>query len=173
MSALSQLLTERNPNGWSARELGRGAEANGYELRQATVTRLFGGRDAKLQTLEAIASALPVTVREMREALDLPADPGDSLSPPDEARQLTADQRAALGQLIETTVIGGQQDGQQPEAQKTDDPVDDGQLQVTTRDETALAARRSRLVKDHVRARETEQRQCSEESQDDGGMEPV
>ncbi|MFT3971731.1 MAG: hypothetical protein QM695_16005 [Micropruina sp.] len=130
MSKLSKLLNERKPPEWSALEVGRRAEKNGYNLRPATVTGLFGDRHAKRpddSTLEALTSVLPVTMEELRDALDLDPDPGEPWEPPDEARHLSVDQRRALAQLIKTMVPDERSsDGRQPDAEKMTDPEPPG-----------------------------------------------
>lgn len=178
VSKLSELLNERNREGWSAREIGRRAESKGKVLSQANAVLLLSGKHAKrpkLETLEAVAAVLPVTVEEMREALGFRPDPGQPWVPPDEARLLTDDQRAALSQLIKTIVVddlireltGGQKDAGDTEVEKTSN---EGVRPNVTPETQTLAARRGDSRGKH-QAHFTDQ--LGQEPQDDGGWEPA
>lgn len=98
MTRLSDLLKSRNTEGWSAREVGRRVEAAGYSMSQGTATALFGGRHHRRPddaTPEGLANVLPVTMAELREAIEIPVEPGDPWVAPEAARYLTQDQREA------------------------------------------------------------------------------
>lgn len=103
MTDLSRLLTERLPPGMSARGVAREAQRKGYDLRESTATSYFYGRHAKhprRATLEALAAVLPVTLKELQDAADLPRT-GEPWEPnPDHAAALDADQRRVLDQLL-------------------------------------------------------------------------
>lgn len=107
MTDLSRLLTERLPQGMSARSVARVAQQKGYELKESTATAYFGGRHGKvprLATLEALAAVLPVTLKELQEAAGLPRT-GQPWEPNrDHAAALDADQRRVLDQLLSVMV---------------------------------------------------------------------
>ena len=150
-------------------------------------------------TLTGLAAGFGVDVRELRRLAGRPPGELGPYVPTAEASSLTQPQRNALDQLIKAFVSeGGQQDGRRPEAEKTTKPsvtpaenpaVDyawsneldivtpiapagegEGRLPVTSPDDVALAARRTRSDGKRLRAKADAR---GEESQDYGGMDPV
>jgi len=103
VSKLSELLNERNSGPrLSIREIGRRSGVS-HGIVSAMFRGTYGSRPTR-ETIEGLASVLPVTVAELREAADLPPDTGTPWSLPEEARYLDERQRAALAQLIKTMV---------------------------------------------------------------------
>lgn len=103
MGALSDLLSNAAATkGWTGREVARRARKAGYQVSDATATAVLSGREArpKERTLEALATVLGVSVRDARLAGGLSAEPGEPWVPPAASRNLDADQRRVLDELV-------------------------------------------------------------------------
>src|SRR4051794_39274157 len=78
VSALSELLAEHLPEGWSYRRVAREARRLGHVISDATVTAYLGGRHGKPEdgTLAVLAETLRIPLARVRTVAGLPADPG-------------------------------------------------------------------------------------------------
>lgn len=178
MTDLSRLLTERLPDGMSARSVARTAQQKGYELKESTATAYFGGRHGRvprLATLEALAAVLPVTLKELQQAAGLPVT-GKPWEPNrDHAAVLDADQRRVLDQLL--SVMARRQDGDGHAQQSA--PIDDdpggivAELHQPDAEARRRAAARRGDLPDDVAARTTgkKSRVQQERDQQDQGAE--
>jgi hypothetical protein len=106
MSALSELLVARNTTGMSARALARKANELGFTLNHDTAARYLRGDHGVPDevTLVALSQVLPVSLRELRAAADLPTDATSPYVPPPEASRLTRRQRRAVDEVIRSMV---------------------------------------------------------------------
>ena len=102
MSALSELLVEHLPEGWSYRRVAREARRLGHVISDATVTAYLGGRHGKPEdgTLAVLAETLRIPLARLRTVAGLPADPGIPWVPPAESARLDPDQRKVLDALV-------------------------------------------------------------------------
>lgn len=95
----------------------------GYGTSRATVNRLLNGSHGpKVEdtSLQAMAAALNLDVRELRELASRPPGELEPFEPVQEANLLTQRQRYAVNELIKAIVEGGTgSDSGQDEAQKT------------------------------------------------------
>src|SRR4051794_18432929 len=102
VSALSELLVEHLPEGWSYRRVAREARRLGHVISDATVTAYLGGRHGKPEdaTLAVLAETLGIPLARLRIVAGLPADPGTPWVPPAESARLDHDQRKVLDTLV-------------------------------------------------------------------------
>lgn len=102
MSALSELLLEHLPEGWSYRRVAREARGRGHDISDATVTAYLGGRHGRPEdeTIAILADTLQIPLGRVRTAAGLPADPGTPWVPPAESAHLDQDQRRVLDALV-------------------------------------------------------------------------
>lgn len=133
MTALSDLLSQSNVNGWSTREIARQAEKKKHQLAQPTVSKYMGGRHGvpTEPVLAAFSDVLNIPIDKLRTAAGLPAGADSPWTPPTEANRLDLRQRRALEELIRSMVtsetIGeDQDDGQQDAARVDRDAQPDG-----------------------------------------------
>ena len=106
MTALSELLSAANVNGWSTREVARRAEKNGHKLSQATANVYLAGRHGvpTESVLAAFSDVLNIPIDKLRTAAGVPAGTGSPWTPPSEANRLDLRQRRALEELIRSMV---------------------------------------------------------------------
>src|SRR3954467_9900743 len=102
VTALSELLVEHLPDGWSYRRVAREARRLGHGISDATVTAYLGGRHGKPEdgTLAVLAETLRIPLARLRTVAGLPADPGTPWVPPAESARLDQDQRKVLDALV-------------------------------------------------------------------------
>jgi hypothetical protein len=102
VSALSELLVEHLPEGWSYRRVAREARQLGHGISDATVTAYLGGRHGNPEdgTLAVLAETLQIPLARLRTVAGLPADPGTPWVPPAESARLDHDQRKVLDALV-------------------------------------------------------------------------
>ncbi|MCV7424390.1 helix-turn-helix transcriptional regulator [Mycobacterium yunnanensis] len=134
------------------------AEAIG--VSPPTVDRLMNGEvDTKLENLDAVADFLKVPRSEARELAALPPGEGDPYTGPEESRQLTRKQRAALDELIRSFVAT-------PRIASADNPVTD----IATKRGTQHRPPASKAARDtepsEGRRRRKAQDDAAEETQD-------
>lgn len=117
MTALSDLLNQRLPDGWSADQVVAAAERAGHSINRATVYDYLGGRHAKVPSeavLQAFAAALPgTTIEQLRGAADVPTGEREPYVPPPEAHRLNRRQREAINELIRAIAAEQRDAGQQ------------------------------------------------------------
>lgn len=109
MTALSQLLNERMPDGWTGDTIVLEAEKHHEKINRATAFDYLAGRHGKRpseRVLRAFAAALPVTVAELRAAAELPVGENTPWTPPPEANRLDGRQRQAIEELIRAIAAG-------------------------------------------------------------------
>lgn len=107
MSALSELLLQHLPAGWSARRVAREAQKLGLTLKESTATAYFGSRhgaNPSEPVLQALAEVLDIPIEEVRRAAGLPVGEHLPYEPPAEAARLSQRQRAAFDELIRAVV---------------------------------------------------------------------
>ncbi|TDP76305.1 hypothetical protein DEU31_3012 [Brachybacterium sp. AG952] len=106
MTALSDLLTQSNANGWSTREIARQAEKKQHQLAQPTVSKYMSGRHGTPTepVLEAFSDVLNIPIHKLRAAAGVPTGDGEPWAPPAEANRLDRRQRLALEELIRSMV---------------------------------------------------------------------
>lgn len=133
MTALSELLTQSNANGWSTREIARQAEKKDHQLAQPTVSKYMSGRHGAPteQVLTAFSDVLNIPIDKLREAAGVPTGADSPWTPPSEANRLDTRQRRALEELIRSMVtsetIGrDQQDDERSAASMDSDAQPDG-----------------------------------------------
>jgi len=107
MSALSELLTNANTDGWSYELIAEKAQARGHRLSRDTAWRYMTGRQAKTSPdqLRALADVLGLRYDKVSRAAGQPADLGP-YEPPREANALTQQEREALNLIIRALVRG-------------------------------------------------------------------
>lgn len=162
-------------------------------LSHVTVRRLIAQGRTSPATIGAVAVALGVEESAVYQWAGVPVSDWGPWIPPREAHKLNPRAREALDELIRAITEDGGSHGLVDSAQKSTEaavtpaegppvdyawssepevvmPTDDEPLPVTSPDDVALAARRTRSDGRRLRA-EADAR--GEESQDDGGMDPV
>jgi transcriptional regulator with XRE-family HTH domain len=102
MSGLSELLSEANKSGMSARAVARLARDRGHSLNHDTAARYLRGDHGVPDeaTLVAFADVLGVSLARLRTAAGLPAELTTPYTPPAEASRLTRRQRRAVDEII-------------------------------------------------------------------------
>lgn len=183
MTALSDLLSQSNVNGWSTREIARQAEKKKHQLAQPTVSKYMGGRHGvpTEPVLAAFSDVLNIPIDKLRTAAGLPAGADSPWTPPTEANRLDLRQRRALEELIRSMVTsetpGEDQDDDQQDAARVDrDAQPDGITPPAGKrrprqedyDRAADASGPSLLEQDDALAAAR-----GEESQDPGGDDPA
>lgn len=103
MSALSDLLRENIPDGWSNREIAR--RSNGA-LSRATVDKYLSDRHGRPtpEVIQAFHDVLQIPLERLREAAALPIGEAEPWTPPEEANLMSHRQRAAVEELIRSFV---------------------------------------------------------------------
>lgn len=77
-----------------------------------TVRRVMQGRNAKPETIQALADAIGVSATRVRELASTPTpDPSRTWSPPEGSEALTAEEREAISRLISLLVRGRERSG--------------------------------------------------------------
>jgi transcriptional regulator with XRE-family HTH domain len=107
MTSLSDLLNEHLPDGWTASDVERAAQAKGYAITRQTAWGFLRGRHASRpdeETLLALADVLRVPITKVRAAAGMPAGENEPWVPPIESARLTRRQRSALEDFIRATV---------------------------------------------------------------------
>lgn len=107
MTALSQLLNEHMPDGWTGDTIVQEAEKHDEKINRATAFDYLAGRHGRRPSehvLRAFAAALPVTIAELRTAAKLPVGENTPWTPPPEADRLNDRQRQAVEELIKAIV---------------------------------------------------------------------
>lgn len=107
MTALSQLLNEHMPDGWTGDTIVQEAEKHHEKINRATAFDYLAGRHGRRPSehvLRAFAAALPVTIAELRTAARLPVGENAPWTPPPEADRLNDRQRQAVEELIKAIV---------------------------------------------------------------------
>lgn len=125
MTALSDILSESNTQGWSTREIARRAEKNGHTLAQPTVSKYMGGRHGRPTeaVLAAFSDVLNIPINKLRTAAGVPVGEGSPWAPPSEANRLDLRQRRALEELIRSMVASETpREDQDNEQQQPDTP---------------------------------------------------
>ena len=109
MTALSELLTSRNTDGLSARELARRAQQAGHTLNHDTAARYLRGDHGRPDesTLVALAAVLGEPLASLRAAAGLPSELTAPYTPPPEASRLTRRQRLAVDEIIRAMLDPG------------------------------------------------------------------
>lgn len=107
MSALSELLSRSNPDGWSAQAIAEKARARGHTIGHDTVWKYMSGRHGQVSEpyLRALADVLPVRYEALRRAAQIPANLGN-YQPPAVADALNKREREALDVLIRAMAKG-------------------------------------------------------------------
>lgn len=93
----------------------------GHPLSRSLVNRLLNGSHGPKttdDTLLAMAAALDLDVRDLRELAGRPRGAVGKYEPTEEAGSLTEYQRKAMDELIRA-IVRGEQDGRRPEAEKS------------------------------------------------------
>lgn len=108
MSALSDLIAERNTKGWSQREIQRRMAAAGHRTSIATVNRCMRGNHGSqvdADTLRAFSDVLSIPMKDLLSALQLPnieIGPPFELDP--DAAILDAQQRDAVRAVVRSMI---------------------------------------------------------------------
>lgn len=176
MTALSDLLTQSNANGWSTREIARQAEKKKHQLAQPTVSKYMSGRHGipTEPVLEAFSDVLNIPIDKLREAAGVPKGADAPWSPPAEANRLDRRQRRALDELIRSMVTSetlgeDQDDDQQYPARMDRDAQPDGvTVGPGTRQPRRTSDRRPRLLSDDVGEDILELPYAADDSEDPG-----
>lgn len=106
MTRLSELLTDANTAGVSARSIAREAQSLGFSLNHDTAARYLRGDHGRPDedTLVAFAKVLRVPLTRLRQAAALPSEETEPYIPPAEASRLSRRQRRAVDEVIRAMV---------------------------------------------------------------------
>ena len=102
MSALSELLQQRNREELTPRAISTRARAAGYSLSPDTAWKYLTGRHGTPTdaALEALAAVLPVKLRDLQRAAGIVTEDLGPYVPPDEASRLGRRERAAVDEIV-------------------------------------------------------------------------
>lgn len=173
MSALSELLTNANTNGWSYEVIAEKAQERGHRLSRDTAWRYMTGRQREVaeQYLRALADVLGLPWEAARQAAQLPADLGE-YRPPAEANALSQPEREAVDLLIKAIARGRGAAGASQSAAGTVRELHQAASQPAVSDaeddQELLAARRGQIQRSPA---EIAQDHAGEETQDVGDYE--